>query len=650
MKQLLCVFQEQLEDDLESRLVIVNGGDCAEGIFKLPKHRAKKRDLKWLVARAHKSYANDEVEPWCTEEKVPRNDPFYHVNKAFKKVASFLRDEIVASQEKLDELASYGMNAWIDGEECNTYFELVINPESLEDVSNMFSVFKDVNFAVSKFYFGPLQLNLIFSQGSFYSTLKDASYGEQTLFDEEFPNVQTKGAGVLLKTYTTEDEGDGNIILSSEYKKLSLWLAIEPDLLAAKLKLERNVLKRVQDNESKSENETKECGNYLNDTQKLDDQDNLCCINDESLWNRAESAFEGGYTQTFLLMKASEEESNERRAFFRYGNWCYGGFLDMDHKVNLAELPHVLRKFQQQQGKLEYMFECEPSKFPESLPFTKPMQHLGMATALIEEEVGKSEEILTKLNEYHESRGLSTWINQETGQQYFELECVPQNQEHYKDVDILASKVYFQEVICIIVYFKGSFYVTLSASVDDQPLLDMSFPDVSSKGRGFQIFSYNHREFKKLMLWQSERSVWETANRAVLERKRREAEERASRESVERETEFDADKTVKRTQQTMMKRLDVIDTEPGGENKSAEPMEPEQKNKSPLSRNSLSRNSLEMKQQGSFARAPHHLKPLGTDSFQKSINSLPDLGPLGEAPWDALGRPKVLFGSEKGGK
>ena len=80
---------------------------------------------------------------------------------------------------------------------------------------------------------------------------------------------------------------------------------------------------------------------------------------------------------------------------------------------------------------------------------------------------------------------------------------------HYRDIELIASKTYIREVVLIIIYSEGSFFVTLSAGVGDQPLLDMSFPDVSSRGRGYQIAQYNHSVYRKLSLWQSSRSVWE---------------------------------------------------------------------------------------------------------------------------------------------
>ena len=36
----------------------------------------------------------------------------------------------------------------------------------------------------------------------------------------------------------------------------------------------------------------------------------------------------------------------------------------------------------------------------------------------------------------------------------------------------------------------------------EQPLLDSTFPDVSTRSRGYQIAAYNHSTYRKLSLWQ----------------------------------------------------------------------------------------------------------------------------------------------------
>lgn len=55
----------------------------------------------------------------------------------------------------------------------------------------------------------------------------------------------------------------------------------------------------------------------------------------------------------------------------------------------------------------------------------------------------------------------------------------------------MASKCYHPTgVVTITIYFRGIYYVVLSEGESEQPLLDSRFPDVSEKGRGYQLQSY----------------------------------------------------------------------------------------------------------------------------------------------------------------
>jgi hypothetical protein len=55
------------------------------------------------------------------------------------------------------------------------------------------------------------------------------------------------------------------------------------------------------------------------------------------------AAFEGSYTQTYLLYKPDRNSTNKvkRQAFFRYGNWCYGGFINLEESVQLVEVSFI---------------------------------------------------------------------------------------------------------------------------------------------------------------------------------------------------------------------------------------------------------------------------------------------------------------------
>jgi len=61
----------------------------------------------------------------------------------------------------------------------------------------------------------------------------------------------------------------------------------------------------------------------------------------------------------------------------------------------------------------------------------------------------------------------------------------------YEEVELVASKHYHPTgVVTINIYHKGIYYVILSDGESEQPLLDSRSPDVSEKGRGYQLQSY----------------------------------------------------------------------------------------------------------------------------------------------------------------
>ncbi len=52
--------------------------------------------------------------------------------------------------------------------------------------------------------------------------------------------------------------------------------------------------------------------------------------------------------------------------------------------------------------------------------------------------------------------------------------------------ELIAGKCYFKGgVILHTVFFSGSLYCVLADANDDQPLLDVAFPDVTARCRGY---------------------------------------------------------------------------------------------------------------------------------------------------------------------
>ncbi len=78
-------------------------------------------------------------------------------------------------------------------------------------------------------------------------------------------------------------------------------------------------------------------------------------------------------------------------------------------------------------------------------------------------------------------------------------------------MELVASKCYHASgIVTIVVIFQSTVYVTLLDGSNENPLLDSRFPDVSGKGRGYQICSHENG----IEMWPSLRkvSVWQTVN------------------------------------------------------------------------------------------------------------------------------------------
>lgn len=717
-----------------------NGDNCFVGNMKFGE--ISMLDMRRVLSRVQQD-GDGEMHRHQNFDKLAGNDIFRTVSDALFSTAEFIRDEIAGQAETLAEAGELGMNAWIDHcDDEEAYFELeTMHGSSRWSSEDIADDMEDVEMACLRTFMADVQVTVVYHQGSFYCTLRTVD-SEQPLLDEEFPVIGRRGQGYQIKTYNGDEV----------YRKLTLWqvqrrLVSLDDInnarsqlskaggsgegkddgdnsgsnagegkgedrddeqeeedhpdnnrdITSKKKKKKGALKEHRLNEDGlSDGEESDGGDDMQDEMYPERAQGAAARPHAPLTGRA-SAFEGSYTQTYLLYKPDRNAANKikRQAFFRYGNWCYGGHINLEDGVQLVEVPHVLRKFQKQQGRLQYM--CEVGQLSEHLPFTAPMKHFAHASSFLEKQITGSEELLTRINDSMLKRDQQGWINEETGRQYFELSTTGYT-PHYDNLELIASKTYFKEVVLITLYFRGSFYVTLSPCLDDQPLLDMSFPDVSSKCRGFQLKAYRHPEFSRLSIWDGTRSVWKVANDAVMADRRREAEEGRARKAAKRRgstggTLGTQDKHVVESLKTSSSSANMVndtDTDAGDESKtpggagraseedddggvegkvSSVVVEDEQEVESlssPVgrlrrqftegslneseggaeeearakpSRNnvSLARVADETKTHGgSEVRAPHHIRPMA-GIRRGTLDSLPDLG---DAPWDEMGRPR----------
>ena len=92
---------------------------------------------------------------------------------------------------------------------------------------------------------------------------------------------------------------------------------------------------------------------------------------------------------------------------------------------------------------------------------------------------------------------------------FFEIVCdIPSDLD---DTQCICARTYFKEMCIILIYLEGIFYCVLGDSKEEQPLLDVEFPDISQEGRGL-LLALNDKhtpkhnylpQWRKLSLWEA---------------------------------------------------------------------------------------------------------------------------------------------------
>ena len=194
---------------------------------------------------------------------------------------------------------------------------------------------------------------------------------------------------------------------------------------------------------------------------------------------------------------AASIDANEREVFFRYGDQVYNGRMNIGaENVSLSSVPSVLAVLQARANQLPRIGLLRDLSHESHL---RPvLDELKAATAFLEQAITDSEKKLHEMSQL----GITAWIDEDWARSYFELQA--KHTDGFEHVDIIVCKVYIRQVQMNIIYHKCSYYVALvdAEAGGEQPLLDSTFPDVSTRSRGYQIAAYNHSTYRKLSLWQ----------------------------------------------------------------------------------------------------------------------------------------------------
>eukprot|EP00940_MAST-03C_sp_MAST-3C-sp2_P001430 g1430.t1 len=389
---------------------------------------------------------------YCERQDLPESSRLYEtlacVERIVKVAVRVLTNGI---DEELAKLQKCDMLDAVDDDLSNAHFEFTLRPEAIKELRNV-EVLLHKSFLAG----GAVRFNAVYVEGSFHVILRSGE-GAHNLSDATFPSLQEHGDGHDLRQYD-EDEDDDDA--AHTFKELRVY------------------------------------GDFIREkdaaARKSADIDDAPAAEDAHRVERALS----GYNQTYVIHKQPPHtpESPFRSIFFRCGNFCYAGNLDMGvSRPSLGALPSIVPTLQTQQNKLNYV-----GTIGDLMSFSRweeTLQTLESSAAFLLEKMTDDETA-----EAIEYAGNEKWRT--GGTAFFELQT-DADMPGLHDVEMLATKTYMKELILILLYFEGSWYAHLkSAKESSQPLLDTDFPDLTARGRGLCLGTYDdHKYFLQLYLW-----------------------------------------------------------------------------------------------------------------------------------------------------
>lgn len=264
---------------------------------------------------------------------------------------------------------------------------------------------------------------------------------------------------------------------------------------------------------------------------------------------RTSNLSSSNYEQTYVIMKSAWDASSpvlstHRDVFFRFGSWCYVGRVQLTPTLGLADVPYVIPALRMQQSRLEYF--CDTSNVPTNSSFTPVLQYVKNIVPHVESLIVSSEDslraLITRLSTMGLSDSVESWLEVsqivmklyfinnslferfnilfgnikkylqgDSSNSFFEFKCVNDDNTTtlFKEIEIVVSKSYHPSgIITIMIFFQGTVYVTVLEGGGENPLLDSRFPDISGKGRGYQLQSYidgidGWPGLRKVSIWQT---------------------------------------------------------------------------------------------------------------------------------------------------
>eukprot|EP01033_Poteriospumella_lacustris_P009170 gene9170-6598_t len=429
------------------------GNWCYRGLVQFNGIRISTEEVPVLIPALQKQQGS--LRYYCTSKSMPADSVFSKPAQYMEDAMEFIAHEISSDEtdKELRKMAS--VFPWIDDDRAPTYFEMALSqvPDYMDKVSLI----------ASKTYTRGLIIISIYYDRSIYFLLS-AGEGDQPLLDVRFPDVSKHGQGLHINSYTDNVFG---------YKKLTLWHIVDPEPFSIRKDFPK--LKTI----------------------------NVSTSN---------------YEQTYCIMKSAwDNKTNQlsihHDALFRFGSWCYAGRVQLTATIGLHDVPFVIPALRMQQSRLDYY--CDVNQVPVTSPFAAALGYIHKITPSIEQHILRSEDTLKALIDRLSNMGLgesvSKWLEGDSAHSFFEFKLSPDQELATKlnNIEMIVTKAYYPSgIVTMTIFFQATVYVCVLEAAGENPLLDSRFPDISGKGRGYQLEAFGDGtedwpELRKVSIWQT---------------------------------------------------------------------------------------------------------------------------------------------------
>ena len=425
--------------------------------------------------------------------RIPSSCQFQVPLEAIEDAHHFFAMELT-SERIVNKIERWGNHfPWILDDK-NVFFELTLDPPKS---------FTNILYICSKIYIRGVILISMYFEGVFYLLLRDGNC-DLPLLDINFPDISPNSEGIALMLYENERDANKNKNKNRKglvWKKLSIWKS----------------------------NDT------MDPRSSFDPSSSISVKKDLS---------SSSYIHTYCILRPRETndltkrtgknignsmKDEKRPVFFRFGNWCYSGEVDLISDLSIVDIPFVIPIIRSQQKELKYV--CDISDLPCNNPFASAVAYSEKVTRAMEQEVLNSEDNLIKLMNQLSLIGLENsakkWIDGDPNKSFFEF-TINSSEDCCKElnnVDLLAVKRYDPNgVVTMGIYFDGSYYLSIINAESEQPLLDSEFPDVANKGRGYLVQRYPRGtvewpQLRKMCIWQTVEGMEKEFDKSEAEKK-----------------------------------------------------------------------------------------------------------------------------------